>query len=96
VDGARLSCQAIVPDDRGGVEECVVQTAVVLLWNDGAGCSDGVGFGAYRGKDSAGLGRRNPLSCAAFSPCLPNPYPLLEVAVVDLDTPLSPVCCWGM
>ena len=69
----------------------MVQTAVALLWNAGTECSDEAGFGAYRGRDSTGLDRRKPLSSAAFSPCLPNPKPLLEVPVVDLDTPLSPV-----
>jgi len=79
-----------------GVEQCIVQTAVVLLWNFGACCSDVAGFGAYRGKDSTGRDNRKPLSSAAFSPCLPNPSPLLEVVVVDLDIPLSPVSFRGM
>ena len=78
-----------------GIEGCIVQTAVVLLWNDGVDCS--AGFGAYRGKDSTGLVNTKPFSPAAFSPCLPKPNPLLlEVEVVDLDTPLSPVSFRGM
>ena len=74
----------------------IVQTTVVLLSNVGAECSDWAGFGAYRGKDSTGRVNRKPFSSAAFEPCLPNPSPLFEVPVVDLDTPLSPVSCRGM
>ena len=92
-DGARISCRVIVPDDRGCV---IVQTAVVLLWNVGADGSATTGFGAYRGRDSTGRVNKKPFSSAAFSPCLPNPSPLLEVVVVDLDIPLSPVSFRGM
>jgi len=82
----------IVPDDRGKSRGArVVQTADVLLRNAGTVCSEETGFGAYRGRDSTGLAKRKPFSSAAFSPCLPNPNPFLEVPVVDLDTPLSPV-----
>ena len=69
----------------------LVQIEVVLLWKVGRVGSDATGFGAYRGRDSMGLASRNPFNSAAFSPCLPNPSPLLEVVVVDLDIPLSPV-----
>lgn len=50
----------IVTDDQGrGSRVGSFQTAVVLLWNDGTECSDGVGFGAYRGKvASSGLVRK--------------------------------------
>ena len=88
----------IVTDDQGrGSRVGSFQTAVVLLWNDGTECSDGVGFGAYRGKvASSGLVSKYPFSSAAFSPCLPNPSPVLEVVVVDLDIPLSPVSFRGI
>jgi len=36
-------------------------------------------FGAYRGSVSSGFEIRKPLSPAAFSPCLPKPYPALKV-----------------
>ena len=68
----------------------------MLLWNVGAGCSDGAGLGMYRGKDSTGRAKMKPFNPAAFSPCLPNPSPVPEVPVVDLDTPLSPVSLRGM
>jgi len=94
-DGARVSCRVIVPDDRG-CEVVQTHTAVVLLSNVGVDCSAAAGFGAYRGRDSTGRVNKKPFSSAAFSPCLPNPSPLLEVVVVDLDTPLSPVSFRGM
>ena len=90
-----VKVELIVPDDQRE-EVSVVQTTVALLSDVGTCSSDETGFGAYRGRDSRGLVRRKPFSSAAFSPCLPNPNPFLEVPVVDLETPLSPVSLRGM
>jgi hypothetical protein len=92
-----LSSRQIVADDqRRGPRLGSFQTAVVLLWNVGTESSCGTDFGAYRGKDSTGLVKMKPFSSAAFSPCLPNPRPFLEVPVVDLEIPLSPVSFRGI
>jgi len=37
----------------------------------------------YLGRDSTGFCRMNPRRAAAFSPCLPNPYPAFSVLLHD-------------
>jgi len=68
----------------------VLHKAVGLEWNTGvldrfeAGELTLVGLVAYRGRDSNGLEIRKPFNPAAFSPCLPKPYPALLLALLHV------------